>query len=69
MKWSKLGLSLTLGMTFGVISAQLDGKRNKNKHASNTLFDKLKALDRRIYLDGKQHADKLERIKNSLDKK
>lgn len=67
MKWSNVGLSLTLAIALGVLTARLDEKHDDNRHFSNTISDKLKALDRKLYMDGKKRADILEAIKKSMN--
>lgn len=60
---------LVLSFTIGVVTATLDKRRNGNRHNSNTLGDRLKTLDRKLYEDGKRRADVLEGIKKSWNEK
>ncbi|WP_156291801.1 hypothetical protein [Oceanobacillus salinisoli] len=63
------GLSLTLALISG-ISATLLGRNYIVKHQDgNFVLRKLKAVERKVYLDGKKRADILKDIKQDLDNK
>lgn len=65
---NKTGLSIVLGLASGLTAALLERKKYKNLLGSNRIKDRIKALDRKLYLEGKKRADLLQDIKRDIDK-
>ncbi|WP_197482210.1 hypothetical protein [Oceanobacillus sp. Castelsardo] len=66
---NKTGLSIVLGFASGLTAALLERKSYKNLLRSNRIKDRIKALDRKLYLEGKKRADFLDDIKRDMDRK
>ncbi|MEK4800375.1 hypothetical protein MHI02_01950 [Oceanobacillus sp. FSL K6-0118] len=65
---NKTGLSIVLAFASGLTAALLERKGYKNLRGSNRVKDRIKALDRKLYLEGKKRADLLQDIKRDINK-
>jgi hypothetical protein len=65
---NKTGMSIILGLASGLTAALLERKSYNNLLGSNRIKDRIKALDRKLYLEGKKRADFLDDIKREVNK-